>query len=237
MSARDLPTGREKTARVRAMFDAIAPRYDVVNRVITLGLDQHWRQRTVRSLGLPAGAAVLDVACGTGSLGELATRAGYRVVGCDMSAGMLAGRHSGSPAVQCDAVALPFPAGSFDGVICGYALRNFTDLQASICEMAHVVRPGGRLAVLEVATPPNPVVRTGHAIWFRKVVPLIGAVLSDPDAYRYLPDSVAYLPQGEELKKVFRDAGFATVGRHLLQGGLSQIVTATRAGHLDARAA
>lgn len=219
------------------MFDAIAPRYDVVNRVITLGLDQHWRQRTIRALGLPAGAVVLDVACGTGSLGDLATRAGYRVVGADMSAGMLADRHPGSPAVQCDAAALPFPSASVDGVICGYALRNFTDLQASIDEMARVLRPGGRVSVLEVATPPNPLVRTGHAIWFRRVVPLIGAVLSDPAAYRYLPDSVAYLPRGDELKKVFRDAGIATVGQHLLQGGLSQIITGTRAGALGAQAA
>lgn len=236
MTGRDLPTGREKTARVRAMFDAIAPRYDVVNRVITLGLDQHWRQRTIRALGLPVGAAVLDVACGTGALGALAARAGYRVVGADMSAGMLAGRRAPTPAVQCDASALPFVSGSFDGVICGYALRNFTDLSASIAEMARVVRPGGRVAVLEVATPPNPLVRAGHALWFRRVVPLIGAALSDPDAYRYLPDSVAYLPRGDALKKVFRDAGFATVGQHLLQGGLSQIVTGTRAGRAGAAA-
>lgn len=237
MTSRDLPTGREKTARVRAMFDAIAPRYDVLNRVITLGLDQHWRHRTIRALGLPSGAAVLDVACGTGSLGELAARTGYRVVGADMSAGMLAGRRSPSPAVQCDASVLPFPSGCFDGVICGYALRNFTDLAASIAEMARVVRPGGRIAVLEVATPPNPFVRVGHAIWFRWAVPLIGALISDRDAYRYLPDSVAYLPGDEELKKVFRDAGFATVGQHLLQGGLSQIVTGTRVGLVDTPAA
>ncbi|MGH8980516.1 MAG: ubiquinone/menaquinone biosynthesis methyltransferase [Acidimicrobiales bacterium] len=230
MTIPDLPTGREKTARVRSMFDTIAPRYDVVNRVITFGLDQHWRQRTVRALGLPIGAAVLDVACGTGSLGELATRAGYRVIGVDMSAGMLSGHRGPSPAAQCDAAALPFPAASFDGVVCGYALRNFTDLGATIREMARVVRPGGRLAVLEVASPPNRLVRTGHAVWFRHVVPMIGAALSDRGAYRYLPDSVEYLPRGDELKKVFRDAGFAAVGQRLLQGGLSQIVTGTRAG-------
>jgi len=216
------------------MFDAIAPRYDAVNRVITFGLDQHWRQRAIRALGLPVGAAVLDVACGTGALSVLAARAGYRVVGVDMSAGMLAGRRSPTPAAQCDASVLPFASNTFDGVVCGYALRNFTDLAASISEMARVVRPGGRVAVLEVATPPNPLVRAGHAVWFRRVVPLIGAALSDPAAYRYLPDSVAYLPRGDALKQVFRDAGFATVGQHLLQGGLSQIVTGTRAGRMSA---
>jgi demethylmenaquinone methyltransferase / 2-methoxy-6-polyprenyl-1,4-benzoquinol methylase len=212
------------------MFDAIAPRYDLVNRLITFGLDQPWRRRTVRALALPPGAVVLDLACGTGALGELAQRAGYRVVGADMSAGMLAGRSPGSPALQSDAAALGIADGSFDGVVCGYALRNFTDLAASLAEAARVLRPGGRIAVLEVATPPNPLVRAGHSVWFHRVVPVIGGVFSDPAAYRYLPASVAYLPDDRALRQLFRDAGFATVGRQLLQGGLSQIVTATRAG-------
>jgi demethylmenaquinone methyltransferase / 2-methoxy-6-polyprenyl-1,4-benzoquinol methylase len=234
VTAPDLPTGTEKTARVRAMFDAIAPRYDLVNRLITLGLDQRWRHRTVQALGLPAGAVVLDLACGTGALGDMAHRAGYRVVGADISAGMLAGRAERGTAVQCDASSLPFATASFDGVVSGYALRNFTDLAASLSEAARVVRPGGRISVLEVATPSNPLVRAGHAVWFRHAVPLIGAALSDPAAYRYLPNSVAYLPGDAGIRELFRRAGFATVGRRLLQGGLSQIVTGTRAGLLFA---
>ncbi len=234
MTARTLPTGGEKTARVRAMFDAIAPRYDLVNRLMTFGLDQHWRRRAVDALALAPGSTVLDLACGTGALGELARRAGYRVVGADMSVGMLANRRPPGGAAQCDAAALPFPAGAFDGVVCGYALRNFTDLAASIAEAGRVVRPGGRIAVLEVATPPNPVVRIGHQVWFRHAVPRIGAALSDPDAYRYLPDSVAYLPDDAALRALFRRAGFAAVGRRLLQGGLSQLVTGTRAGDVGA---
>jgi demethylmenaquinone methyltransferase/2-methoxy-6-polyprenyl-1,4-benzoquinol methylase len=225
-----LPSGKDKTVRVRAMFDAIAPRYDLVNRFISLGMDQHWRQRTVRALALPPGSRVLDLACGTGALGALARRHGYQVVGADMSEGMLAGRVGPLPAAQADAAALPFAAAAFDGVLCAYALRNFTDLEASFAEAARVLRPGGRISILEVATPPNPVVRIGHQLWFRHVVPAIGAVLSDPGAYRYLPDSVAYLPEGPRLRTMLREAGFSTVGRQLLQGGLSQLLTATRAG-------
>lgn len=230
MTSRTLPTGGEKTARVRAMFDAIAPRYDLVNRLMTFGLDQHWRHRTAHALALAPGSTVLDLACGTGALSELARRAGYRVVGADMSAGMLANRRPSDVAVQCDAAALPFPTASFDGVVCGYALRNFTDLAASFAEAGRVVRPGGRIAVLEVATPPNPLVRVGHQMWFRHAVPRIGAVFSDPDAYRYLPESVAYLPDAAGLRALLRDAGFAAVGSRLLQGGLSQLLTGTRAG-------
>jgi demethylmenaquinone methyltransferase / 2-methoxy-6-polyprenyl-1,4-benzoquinol methylase len=225
-----LPAGREKTVRVRAMFDAIAPQYDRVNRIITLGLDQHWRQRTVRALALGPGSLVLDLACGTGALGDIAQRCGYRVLGADMSAGMLAGRARNFAAALSDAAALPFATGAFDGVVCAYALRNFTDLEASLKEAARVVRPGGRIALLEVATPPHRLVRAGHALWFHHVVPAIGAALSDRDAYRWLPDSVVYLPDERELREMLRQAGFATVGRQLLQGGLSQIVTATRAG-------
>ena len=240
MTTTNLPAGEEKTARVRAMFDTISARYDLVNRIMTFGMDQHWRRRTVHALALPAGATVLDLACGTGALGDLARRAGYRVVGADMSAGMLAARtrRHGSrqcdavqcDAVQCDASALPFSTGAFDGVVCGYALRNFTDLAAAFEEAARVVRPGGRICLLEVATPTSALLRAGHALWFRRVVPRIGAALSDAAAYRYLPDSVAYLPDDAVLRQMLRDAGFAAVGRQLMQGGLSQILSATRAG-------
>lgn len=230
MTTTNLPSGREKTVRVRAMFDAIAPNYDLVNRLITLGLDQHWRARTVRALALAPGSLVLDLACGTGALGELAHRHGYRVLGTDMSEGMLADRIARFPVTLSDASSLPFATASLDGVLCAYALRNFTDLEASLTEAARVVRPGGRISILEVATPQNPLVRAGHRLWFNHVVPAIGAVLSDPDAYRYLPESVAYLPEDPGVRIMLRGAGFAAVGRQLLQGGLSQILTGTRAG-------
>jgi demethylmenaquinone methyltransferase/2-methoxy-6-polyprenyl-1,4-benzoquinol methylase len=130
--------------------------------------------------------------------------------------------------VQTDGAFLPLPDGSVDGVTCGFALRNFTDLRATFAEMARVVRPGGRIALLEVATPPNPVLRFGHGIYFGQVVPRIGAALSDGDAYRYLPRSVAYLPEPDEMLAMLAELGFTHVRRTLLSVGISQLISATR---------
>ncbi len=225
-----LPTGETKTATVRSMFDRIAPRYDLVNRVMTLGMDQGWRRTTIDALALAPGSTVIDLACGTGDLTVMARHRGYRTVGADLSWGMLAANHTGSPRVQCEASALPFADASVDGVVCGYALRNFTDLRAALAEAARVIRPGGRMAALEVSEPDGRFLRAGYRVWFEHVVPVIGATLSDADAYRYLPRSTAYLPPGGGLRRLFADAGFSTVGRRLLQGGLSQLITATRPG-------
>jgi demethylmenaquinone methyltransferase/2-methoxy-6-polyprenyl-1,4-benzoquinol methylase len=212
------------------MFDAIAPRYDLVNRLMTFGLDQSWRRATVEALALPPGSLVLDLACGTGDLTRLATGHHYRVVGADLSRGMLAANHTGAPLVHANCSQLPFPDNAFDGLVCGYALRNFTDLAASLAESARVLRPGGRLAVLEVDAPTSPVMRSGFEIWFHKIVPALGGALSDREAYRYLPRSVAYLPPTRVLRRMFGEAGFSGVGIRPLAGGLSQLVMATRAG-------
>jgi demethylmenaquinone methyltransferase/2-methoxy-6-polyprenyl-1,4-benzoquinol methylase len=212
------------------MFDAIAPRYDLINRLMTFGLDQAWRRATIEALALPTGALVLDLACGTGDLSRLAQRAGFRVIGADLSAGMLAANGTGTPLVESESSVLPFPDGAFDGIVCGYALRNFTDLAQSLADMARILRPGGRLAVLEVDAPASRVLRSGYNVWFNKVVPVLGGALSDKDAYRYLPRSVAYLPAAPVLRTMLVEAGFATVGIRPLAGGLSQLVMATRAG-------
>lgn len=227
-----LPSGEDKTASVRAMFDVIAPRYDVVNRLMTFRMDLRWRSRTVEVLGLVPGSRVLDLACGTGDLARGLRSRGLLPIGADLSLGMLAAAPEPFPRVQADGTALPLPDASVDGATCGFALRNFTDLDATLAELARVVRPGGRIALLEVAEPPNPLVRWGHRIYFNAVVPRIGALLSDGDAYAYLPRSVAYLPPTEELLGRIAAAGFASVTRQLLSGGIAQLIWATRApGH------
>jgi len=210
------------------MFDAIAPRYDLMNRLMTFRLDVGWRRRTVQRLGLVAGSRVLDVACGTGDLCRDLVRAGYRPVGVDFSHGMLAEARTGAPLVNADALRLPFAEASVDGVTSGFALRNFVELPPVFAEAARVTRPGGRMALLEVATPPNPLMRFGHGIYFGRIVPRIGALLSDADAYRYLPESVAYLPETPMLLAMIADAGFERVSRIELTGGIAQLITATR---------
>lgn len=223
-----LPEGDEKVVAVRGMFDAIAPRYDLVNRIMTFRLDVRWRRITVRSLSLRPGSRVLDLACGTGDLCRELTAAGLAPAGIDLSFGMLAAARTAAPLVQGDALRLPVRAGTVDGVTCGFALRNLVALPPFLDELARVLRPGGRIALLEVATPPNPVLRWGHAVYFGKVVPKIGGLVSDPAAYRYLPRSVAYLPAPDELAGMIRDAGFTDVDRRLLSGGVAQLLTATR---------
>lgn len=226
--AEPLPEGDEKVVAVREMFDTIAPRYDLVNRVMTFRMDVGWRRRTIAELDLPAGSTVLDLAAGTGDFCRELTGAGMRPVGVDLSFGMLAAARTTAPLAQADALRLPVRTGSADGVTCGFALRNFVELDPFFDELGRVVRPGGRIALLEVAEPPNPVLRWGHSIYFGKVVPRIGGLLSDPAAYRYLPKSVAYLPQPRAMLDRLADAGFAAVTRTLLTTGISQLITATR---------
>ncbi|MHB1508604.1 MAG: ubiquinone/menaquinone biosynthesis methyltransferase [Acidimicrobiales bacterium] len=227
----DLPTGAAKRARVREMFDTVAPRYDRVNALISFGLDQGWRRRTVKTLGLSAPALVADIGCGTGDLGRMLRSQGIEVVGLDMSMGMLrAGRPTAPSGVLADAAMLPLADRALDGAVSGFALRNFAELPAVIVELARVVRPAGRIALLEVAQPEHWLVRAGHSLWFNHAVPRIGSLLSDRAAYRYLPRSVAYLPSYEDLLSMLEDAGFSGVRRDLLSGGLVQVISARRDG-------
>lgn len=228
VSGDELPRGSEKTAAVRSMFDRIAPRYDLVNRIMTFRLDVRWRRRTVRDLGLPAGSTVLDLACGTGDLCRDLHRAGLHPVGMDLSWGMLAAARTDAPLSHADALRLPVAAGAVDGVTCGFALRNFEALDPFFAEIAGALRPGGRIALLEVDQPANPVLRTGHAVYFGRVVPFIGGLLSDRGAYRYLPRSVAYLPAEDDLLDRIAGAGFTDVRKTRLSGGIAQLLTATR---------
>jgi demethylmenaquinone methyltransferase/2-methoxy-6-polyprenyl-1,4-benzoquinol methylase len=223
-----LPEGDDKVRAVRQMFDAIAPRYDLVNRLMTFRLDVRWRRRAVHALALPTASRVADLASGTGDLCAELMRQGLRPLSVDLSFGMLRADRSGAPLVQADVLRLPFPDGSLDGVTCGFALRNLVDLGTFFDELARAVRPDGRIALLDVATPPNRLVRWGHSFYFGKVVPRLGGLLSDPAAYRYLPKSVAYLPAPPAMLDRLRLAEFTGVERRLLSGGITQLITATR---------
>jgi demethylmenaquinone methyltransferase / 2-methoxy-6-polyprenyl-1,4-benzoquinol methylase len=222
-----LPTGDDKRRAVQAMFDTIAPRYDLVNRIMTLRLDVRWRRRALASLGLAPGALVADLAAGTGDLSRALLGAGMTPVAVDLSFGMLSADRSGAPRVQGDTLDLPFPDHALDGVVCGFALRNFTDLGAFFVELHRVVRSGGRVALLDASTPDNPVVRWGHGLYFGKVVPRIGGLLSNRAAYAYLPRSVSYLPPTDKLVEALRSAGFPDAHAVAMSGGIALLITAT----------
>ena len=225
---RPLPEGDEKRRAVRSMFDRVAGRYDLVNRVMTFGMDVGWRRRAVRELRLPGRALVLDLACGTGDLCTELERAGYRPVGFDFSHGMLAAATATAPLVEADVLRLPLRDGVAEGVTCGFALRNVVDLRAFFDELARVVRAGGRIALLDASEPENRVMRAGHGVYFRRVVPRIGGLLSDGAAYAYLPRSMAYLPAPRELLWMLAGAGFPDAERLPLSGGIAQLLVGTR---------
>ena len=224
----NLPSGDEKVTAVRRMFDAIAPRYDLVNRVMTFGMDVGWRRKAVASLDMRTDALVLDVACGTGDFCREVERIGRRAVGLDMSFGMLAAARTTAPLVQGDALRTPFDDDCFDATTCGFALRNVADIKELFVEFARVLRPGGRIAVLEVSQPEARIPRAAHSFYFRKIVPLIGGVLSNRAAYSYLPASTAYLPGRRALIELIQSAGFPDATSRSVGFGAAQIITGTR---------
>lgn len=223
-----LPEGAEKARMVRSMFDAIAPRYDLVNRIMTFRLDVRWRRYAVKRLALPATSLVLDLAAGTGDLCIDLRRAKLRPIAMDLSYGMLDNDRSGAPRAQADILRLPVPDASVDGIICGFALRNLVDLEQFFSECARAIRPGGRVALLDVGVPHNRFIRFGNNIYFGKIVPRIGALLSDGPAYRYLPRSVAYLPDRSVLITMLQKTGFSDATHEQLSGGLTQLMVGTR---------
>ncbi|MDQ1456346.1 MAG: demethylmenaquinone methyltransferase / 2-methoxy-6-polyprenyl,4-benzoquinol methylase [Actinomycetota bacterium] len=225
----DLPDIDDKPRAVEAMFDRIAPRYDALNRLLTFRMDVGWRRSAVRALALPDSSRVLDLACGTGDLCRTLIRAGHHPVGVDFSAGMLRAARTAAPLVRADAVRLPFARATFDGITCGFALRNFAALAPVLAECSRVLRPGGRVALLDVAEPVSPLVRPVHGAWFRHVVPFVGGLVSDRAAYRYLPASTAYLPPLPEMLALVVAGGIVDVSRRTLGFGAAQLITGTRA--------
>tara|TARA_B110000037_G_scaffold158101_1_gene178375 strand:- start:100 stop:645 length:546 start_codon:yes stop_codon:yes gene_type:complete len=179
-------------------------------------------------LSLPKGSKILDLACGTGDMCNDLLAAGLSPIGVDFSQGMLGASRTSASLVRADVLCLPLPENSIDGVTCGFALRNFTDLDSFFREISRVVKPAGRVALLDVAQPKSRILRTGHSLYFGKIVPLIGSVLSDKSAYRYLPKSVSYLPPPDEMMQSLKESGFSDAKRQLLSGGITQMITATR---------
>jgi len=214
------------------MFDRIAPVYDVMNRVMTGGLDMRWRRLAARAVVRP-GDSVLDAACGTGDLALADLRAGAAgVTGLDFSEQMLARARRKAPTlawVQGDLLSLPFEDAAFDAATVGFGIRNVADLELSLRELRRVLRPDGRLAILEI-TQARGVLRPFFSLWFDRVVPLLGKLLPGGAAYAYLPASVRRFPAAEELAELMRSAGFGQVGFRLLGGSIVALHTGSALG-------
>ena len=205
---------------VRTMFDRIAPVYDVMNHLMTAGLDVRWR-RLAADAAVRKGDRVLDAACGTGDLAIADLKAGAgKVTGLDFSEKMLErarSKHASIEWVQGDMLALPFADETFDAATVGFGVRNVENLELGLRELRRVLRPGGRLAILEI-TQPRGALRPFYSLWFDRAVPLLGKVLPGGDAYTYLPASVKRFPTAERLAEMLREAGFGDV-RFKLMGG------------------
>ena len=214
---------------VRTMFDRIAPVYDPMNRVMTMGLDRRWRRLAAEAVVRP-GNDVLDACCGTGDLALAGERAGGRVTGVDFSERMLERGRRKSTAVswvRADVLAMPFEDASFDSATVGFGIRNVEDLEAALRELARVLRPGGRLGCLEI-TRPRGALRPFFRLWFDGLVPLAGKLLPGGAAYSYLPASVRRFPGPEDLADAMRRAGFDDVRWRLLGGGIVALHTAVK---------
>ena len=217
-----------RTSNVRDMFNRIAGRYDLLNRVVSLGLDRGWRRQTVKQLQLSPGSLVLDLACGTSPLAPNLQAAGLRTVGLDISEQMMLASPNQGCHILGDCLQLPVRDGSVQGVVCGFALRHFTDTRPLLAQAAQTLAPYGRLALLELDIPRPWPLKWGHRLYCYSFIPLAGWLLAEKAAYRYLADSLQLLPGHAELELNLRAAGFADIRRFSLSSGIAQLVTATR---------
>src|SRR5215217_298880 len=233
MGSAQARTGTLEEGQVRAMFDGIARVYDLMNSLMTAGLHHGWRERAADLAALRPGGRALDVACGTGDLAiELARRVGPSgtVVGSDFSEAMLERARAKSSGVRwewANALELPYADGEFDAATVSFGARNFSDLDRGLAEMARVVRPGGRVVVLEITTPQRPPLSTFFSIWFDRVVPELGRLAGNPDAYAYLPSSVKRFPAPDALAARMVAAGLADLRWILTAGGIIAVHSGT----------
>jgi demethylmenaquinone methyltransferase/2-methoxy-6-polyprenyl-1,4-benzoquinol methylase len=227
-------TSPEFAGQVNRMFDRVASRYDALNSVMTAGLHHRWRERAADRADLKPGDSALDVCCGTGDLAlELAGRVapGGSVVGCDFSEPMLdlarekaAARSAAGVRFEwADALSLPYDADRFDAVTVGFGVRNLADLDRGLREMARILRPGGRLVILEITQPARPPLSTFFSLWFDRIVPLLGGLSEESEAYSYLPESVRSFPAPRRLAEMMDAAGFGRVRWTILAGGIIAI--------------
>ena len=224
------PRGTLPEGQVRAMFDRISGIYDLLNQVMTVGLHHKWRARAADLAEARPGAKVLDVACGTGDLAIELARRGCEVVGSDFSEEMLAHAREKDPAIAwewANAMELPYEDDRFDAATVGFGARNFSDLPRGVGEMARVVKPGGKVVILEITTPTRPPLSTFFQIWFDRIVPVLGRIAGDPDAYEYLPSSVKRFPAPEGLAAVMAGAGLRDIRWILTAGGIIAIHVGT----------
>ena len=224
------PRGTLPEGQVRAMFDRISGVYDLLNQVMTVGLHHKWRRRAADLTEAGPGSSVLDVACGTGDLAIELHRRGCEVIGSDFSEEMLVHareKQAGIAWEWANALELPYEDDRFDAATVGFGARNFADLARGVGEMARVVRPGGKVVILEITNPTRPPLSTFFKVWFDHVVPVLGRVAGDPDAYEYLPSSVKRFPPPEGLAAVMDGAGLRDIRWILTAGGIIAIHVGT----------
>jgi demethylmenaquinone methyltransferase/2-methoxy-6-polyprenyl-1,4-benzoquinol methylase len=242
VSGATAPAGEQEAfaGQIRGMFDRIAGVYDLMNTAMTAGLHHRWRERAAERAELAPGDSALDACCGTGDLAlELSRRVGPEgsVIGCDFSDRMLelartkADQRAAPVRFEhADALALPYDDAAFDAVTVGFGVRNLADLGRGVAELTRVLKPGGRLVILEITQPQRPPLSTFFSLWFDRLVPLLGTVAGDRDAYTYLPESVKRFPAPEGLAMVMDRAGLERIRYTVLAGGIIAIHSGVRPG-------